>query len=185
MKIIDRWTEKGTRAVAQRSSRRSFLARLGTLVVGGAATVPLLPVARGQNVADNGARRAPAPSENAGAGPWADETKCEYWRNCGMDGFMCGCCGGSTTTCPPGTEMAPLTWIGTCHHPGDGKDYIISYHDCCGKSTCGRCMCSRQDGVLPNYVPAKANDINWCQGATTNVYHCTTTILLGLAVAEG
>ena len=64
----------------------------------------------------------------------------------------------------------------------DGRNYIIAYNDCCGKSTCNRCMCNRNEGDLPNYFPAKSNDINWCMGSSNNVYHCTTTILLGLAV---
>ena len=79
----------------------------------------------------------------------------------------------------PGTEMAPMTWVGTCKNPADGRDYIIAYNDCCGKSTCNRCMCNRNEGDLPNYFPAKSNDINWCMGSSNNVYHCTTTILLG------
>ena len=99
-----------------------------------------------------------------------------------MDGFLCTCCGGSHTSCPPGTEMAPMTWVGTCRNPADGRDYIIAYNDCCGKSTCNRCMCNRNEGDLPNYFPSKSNDINWCMGSSNNVYHCTTTILLGLAV---
>ena len=47
--------------------------------------------------------------------------------------------------CPPGTDMSPVTWIGTCHNPSDGKDYVISYNDCCGKSSCGRCFCNRNE----------------------------------------
>ena len=42
-------------------------------------------------------------------------------------------------------------------------------------------MCSRNEGDRPIYHPAKSNNINWCAGASTNVYHCTTTILLGLS----
>jgi len=181
MSRLDHWLERRARMIARTTSRRSFLGHLGAVLFGSSA-LPLLPIARGASASpdDNNHRsdRA-APSEDAG-----DPTKCAYWRNCGMDGFLCGCCGGSPTSCPPGTEMAPLTWVGTCQNPADGKDYIIAYHDCCGKSTCGRCLCSRQEGVLPNYVPAKANDINWCMGATTNVYHCTTTLVLGLASQE-
>ncbi len=25
-----------------------------------------------------------------------DETKCDYWRYCGVDGNLCACCGGGT-----------------------------------------------------------------------------------------
>lgn len=174
MNTLDHLLERRVRLLAKTSSRRGFLGMLCTLLVGGSA-LPLLPVARG---AETSSETLP-PDDPAKHGDAADVEKCAYWRNCGMDGFLCGCCGGSSTGCPPGTEMSPLTWIGTCHNPGDKKDYIIAYHDCCGKSTCNRCMCSRQEGVLPNYVPAKANDINWCMGSTTNVYHCTVTLVVG------
>ena len=53
--------------------------------------------------------------------------------------------------------MSRVTWIGTCRHPGDGKDYIISYNDCCGKSFCGRCQCNRNEGEKPVYVTPKNN----------------------------
>ena len=60
--------------------------------------------------------------------------------------------------------MSPLTWIGTCRNPVDGKHYVISYNDCCGKNACGRCFCHRNEGDKPVYVPPKSNDIDWCMG---------------------
>jgi len=140
------------------------------LVVG--AALPLLPVARATEHA-----RAPAPAEDPG-----DPATCEYWRHCAIDGFLCACCGGSQNTCPPGTEISPITWIGTCHNPADGKDYVISYNDCCGKSSCGRCMCNRNEGDRPIYRPSEANDLNWCLGTSSAAYHCSTAIVVGLAV---
>src|SRR5699024_11783589 len=47
---------------------------------------------------------------------------CDYWRYCGVDGFLCTCCGGTATSCPPGAEPSPIAWVGTCHNPKDGKD---------------------------------------------------------------
>ncbi|MGH7787785.1 MAG: methylamine dehydrogenase light chain [Candidatus Binatia bacterium] len=174
MNAIDRWVAGWTRTVARRSSRRGFIARVGGLLVG-AATLPLLPVARA------GAARAPAPGEPDPTSVAGDPGQCDYWRHCAIDGFLCGCCGGSARSCPPGTEQSPVTWIGTCRNPADGKDYIISYNDCCGKHVCGLCFCHRNEGDKPIYFPPRSNDINWCFGTESVVYNCSTAIVLGLA----
>lgn len=173
---LDRWMADLSRRVARRTSRRGFLSRLATVVVGGAA-LPLLPIAR---AAGQGAR-APIPGEADDGSPAADPSSCEYWRHCAIDGFLCSCCGGSQRACPPGTEQSPVTWIGTCRNPHDGKDYVISYNDCCGKHVCGLCFCHRNEGDKPIYFPPRSNDINWCYGVSTVVYHCSTAIVLGLA----
>ncbi|HEX7062708.1 MAG TPA: methylamine dehydrogenase light chain [Woeseiaceae bacterium] len=177
---LDRIGEHSARQVARTSSRRSFLARLGVLVAGGAASVPLLPVARGQE----SAAREPAPDEAGKRGPEYDPTSCEYWRHCAIDGFACACCGGSQSSCPPGTELAGMTWLGTCRNPDDGRDYIISYNDCCGKGSCGQCLCNRNEGDLPMWMPPKNNDTNWCQGVKSQSYHCTIAAVVGVATQE-
>jgi methylamine dehydrogenase light chain len=164
MQWLDRWLENSARGLARRTSRRDWLAHLGWSLVG-AASIPLLPVSR---------------AWAAEADP-GDPTTCAYWRHCAIDGFLCGCCGGSQNTCPPGTQVSPVTWIGTCRNPGDGKDYVVSYNDCCGKSGCGRCFCNRNEGDRPLYRPSESNDINWCQGLESNAYHCSTAIVIGLA----
>jgi methylamine dehydrogenase light chain len=179
MGIIDRLIEQTTRGIARRSSRRSFLTRIGTLIAGSAAAVPLLPVARGAETA-----RAPTPLDAGIEGAAGDPKACEYWRHCAIDGFACACCGGSPTACPPGTEISRVTWIGTCRHPVDGKDYIVSYNDCCGKSPCGRCLCNRNERDRPMYMTAQSNDINWCQGTQSNIYHCTLAAVIGQAVQD-
>jgi methylamine dehydrogenase light chain len=171
---IDRLVERGARAVARRTSRRSFLARVGGALVG-AAAFPLLPVARAE-----GARVAP-PDDSKLTGAVGDPRSCEYWRHCAIDGFLCSCCGGSQTTCPPGTEMSPITWIGTCRNPGDGKDYVISYNDCCGASLCMRCRCTRTEGERPVYYTSKNNDLLWCFGTKSRAVHCSVAIVLGQA----
>ncbi len=178
MSAIDRWTERLTREMARSTGRRSLLAKLGTLLAGGAA-VPLLPVARGLAAGTPIHNQAgPDPELD---GPEGDPTKCEYWRHCSIDGFLCSCCGGSQTACPPGTEMAPVSWIGTCRNPGDGKDYAIWYNDCCGRGMCGRCFCNRNEGDRPIYHPYRSNDVNWCSGASSQIYHCSTALIIGLA----
>lgn len=174
MKRYDRLVESWSRSLAKGVSRRSLLRSLGATLVG-ATALPLLPVARGHAAA------AAAEAAKQGEG---DPLACDYWRYCGIDGFLCACCGGTVTTCPPGTEPAPITWVGTCRHATDGKDYIISYNDCCGKASCGRCMCNRNEGDKPLYVPRLANDYNWCVGSESDIpYHCTVSRIVG--VAEG
>ena len=42
-------------------------------------------------------------------------------------------------------------------NPADGRKYIISYNDCCGKSSCGACLCNRNEGDRPVYITGKAN----------------------------
>ncbi len=175
MSRIDRWFTRGSRDMARRTSRRGFLARLAALLVGG-ATLPLLPVAR-----PAAAAREPAPGEPDPATPAGNPSDCAYWRHCAIDGFACSCCGGSASSCPPGTEMSPVTWVGTCRNPADGKDYIISYTECCGRGFCGRCGCNRNEGERPEYHWTRTNDINWCMGSASAVYNSTVAIVVGVA----
>jgi len=174
MKWLDELFEDSARSLARRTSRRSALAGLGSLLLG-AGVVPLLPVARG-------AETRPGTSPAGGADP-GDPTSCDYWRHCAIDGFLCGCCGGSQSICPPGTDMSLITWIGTCHNPGDNTDYVISYNDCCGKGSCGRCFCNRNEGDSSLFQPGKSNDYNWCSGnSKANIpYHCSTARIVGAA----
>jgi methylamine dehydrogenase light chain len=178
MTVIDRWMTAAARKLARRSSRRSLLGRMGTLLLGGAA-LPLLPIARAAAV-----KRPPIPGEPDAATAIGDPQSCDYWRHCAIDGFLCSCCGGTQRSCPPGTEVSPVTWVGTCRNPLDGKDYIISYNDCCGKHVCGLCFCHRNEGDKPIYFTHRANDINWCFGTTSVVYNCSTAIVLGVATTK-
>jgi methylamine dehydrogenase light chain len=170
MQSLDRLFEKSARSLAKRTSRRSLLASLGQLLTG-AALLPLLPIDR--------TARAQAPA--AGANPTADEQNCAYWKYCAIDGFLCACCGGTSTSCPPGTQPSPITWIGTCHNPGDGRDYIVSYNDCCGKVSCGDCFCNRNEGEKPMYRLSRNNDVNWCMANSESNYHCSVSVILGVA----
>jgi methylamine dehydrogenase light chain len=141
---MDSLVEQLTRTVAQRTSRRGFLARMGKLMLGG-MVLPLLPIDRVMGTAQ--AQMTMGPS---GTGRTDDPSTCDYWRYCGFDGNLCGCCGGSHTECPAGTIMSPTSWVGTCRDPNDGKEYIIGYRDCCGKDVCGRCFCENNKGALPS-----------------------------------
>jgi len=177
MKGLDAFFERQARQVARRTGRRSFLAGLGGALVG-VATLPLLPVARA--AAEGSRARVPVPNEDI-EGPKGDPKSCDYWRHCAIDGSACACCGGSAIACPPGTEVSPVTWVGTCRNPSDGKDYLISYNDCCGRQICARCNCNRNEGERPEYHWYRNNDINWCAGASSQVYNCSIAVVIGQA----
>jgi methylamine dehydrogenase light chain len=166
---MNRLAEQLARQVARHSSRRGFLGRLGFLLTG-AGGLPLLPIARAAEV-DSG-----------------DPESCDYWRYCGTHGPLCACCGGSANACPPGTQMSVMGWIGTCQNPTDGKSYIISYNDCCGKPLCGRCWCDRATGNprnLPPVRPQASGDILWCIGTKETYPTCTTANVVGVALDQG
>tara|TARA_Y100000780_G_scaffold152692_1_gene137604 strand:- start:1024 stop:1548 length:525 start_codon:yes stop_codon:yes gene_type:complete len=167
---FDDAAEMLSRRVAGTSSRRGFLGGLGTLLIGAGATT-LLPVFRSSAFAQSA----------GGLVESGDPNSCDYWRHCAIDGFLCGCCGGTVSSCPPGTVRSDITWIGTCRNPTDGKDYVISYNDCCGKSSCGRCGCQRDEGDTPLYRPQSSNDINWCSGSMADMpYHCSLSVVIGV-----
>lgn len=167
--------ESFSRRTAQTISRRSFIARIGALAAG-ATVLPVLPVSRTATAeeghgADDFARNAQT----------TDDTACNYWRYCSSDGYLCSCCGGGPSTCPPGTKPSPTSWIGSCVNPDDGNTYLIAYRDCCGTEACGRCNCLATVGESPVYRPQLNNDIIWCFGSTSMVYHCSSAAVVGLA----
>lgn len=185
MSGLDKFSEKMTRRVARATSRRSLLTLIGGALTG-AAVIPVLPVSRAQaqehGHSGGGDPIAPQPTGNP-QDP-GDQTQCDYWRYCAIDGFLCSCCGGTASSCPPGTEMSPITWIGTCQNPADNRAYIISYNDCCGKSSCGRCLCNRNERDRPMVRPQANNDINWCLGTSSAIYNCSTAVILGVALEQ-
>ena len=176
MRRLDGFTAAIARRLARQTSRRGFLAALGATLVGSAA-LPLLPVARAGS-------REPAPGEPERGQPEGDPDGCLYWRYCAIDGFLASCCGGTHTSCPPGTQMSPVTWLGTCRNPVDGREYVISYNDCCGKDLCGRCYCQCNEGDKPIYYAPRSNDVNWCVGAASLVYNSTVAVVVGVATSR-
>ena len=182
MALIDRLTERTTRRLAQTTSRRGLLSILGGALVG-AGAVPLLPVARAAGPSGKGYPGV-APQTTGDVQDPGDPTSCDYWRYCAIDGFLCSCCGGTQNSCPPGTEMSPVTWIGTCQNPADGRNYIISYNDCCGRTSCSRCLCNRNESDRPMVRPQANNDTNWCLGTESSIYNCSTAVILGVALEQ-
>jgi methylamine dehydrogenase light chain len=169
---MDRRMENGIRATAQNIGRRSFLTKFGAILVGG-TVLPVLPFDR-----NFGAVLA-ARSEQQ------DDTKCEYWAYCGIDGTLCNACGGSISQCPPGSQASTLSWIGTCINPKDKKAYLISYYDCCGKASCQEdADCSRHEGERPGYRIGTFSDMNWCMANTNKGVNCSTAVVVGVADSE-
>ena len=184
MKIqFDRVVEELSRDLSRRLSRRNVLTTMGRLMLGG-MVVPLLPVdrlARSAHAEEGTGEEVVKGWDNDKA-QTNDPTQCDYWRYCAADGYMCSCCGGSPSACPPGTVPSPSAWVGTCFNPDDGKHYIIKYRDCCGnQDACGRCACLGLKDEKPVYMPQRNNDIFWCFGAPTMVYHCSGAVVVGEA----
>jgi|SRR5579872_4757254 len=179
---FDRLIEKLSRATAQRTSRRSFLYQSSAWLIA-ASAIPLLPVSRRAQAADASHSKQPHKFASAFANraQTTDPTQCNYWRYCSSDGYLCACCGGGPNVCPPGTTPSPTSWVGSCINPDDAKTYLIAYRDCCGQDSCGKCACLGQEGDMPSYRPQVNNDVVWCFGASSMVYHCSSAGLVGLA----
>lgn len=170
--LMDSRMEKAIRASAQHIGRRSFLAKLGGMVVGG-ALLPMLPFERVSAAA------APAAASEE------DDTKCDYWAYCGIDGTLCNACGGTITQCPPGTEASKVSWVGTCMRAKDKKAYLVSYYDCCGKSPCQEdAVCSRHVGERPGYRIGTLSDMNWCMANGAKGVGCSTAVVVGVADSD-
>lgn len=173
--FIDTLAESRSRRLAQRTARRSLLVGVGRVLVASAFVLPVLPFdrssqARAAEGHGGGGKKKKAPGI----------TDCDYWRYCSVDGFLCECCGGSATSCPPGATASKISWFGTCHNPADGKDYLVSYNDCCGRTSCGRCFCNTNHGDRPGYRLGVHNDLNWCMAADSTIYHCTMSVVVGV-----
>jgi methylamine dehydrogenase light chain len=180
---LDRYAERILRSFAGRTSRRSVFTLIGSALVG-AATLPLLPVARGEDTeANDGDPNSGLQPPQRSGNPQdpGDQTRCDYWRYCAIDGSLCTCYGGTVSSCPPGTEMSPITWVGTCFNPADKRNYIISYNDCCGGVLWGRCNCQRNEGDRPVVRPSSNNEVTWCFGTKSQSYTCSTAVIFGVA----
>jgi methylamine dehydrogenase light chain len=182
--IFDKTAERFTRRMAGFSSRRGFLAKVGTLLVVSPA-IPLLPVARAASAPSTPAATPAArqSTEFARRAQSKNPGQCDYWRYCAIDGILCGCCGGGVHTCPPGTEPSPITWVGTCLNPDDQRSYVIAYRDCCGKPQCKAdkdCLCEAVEGESPIYRPQLNNDLIWCFGNANALYTCSTASVVGV-----
>ncbi|MET0270952.1 MAG: methylamine dehydrogenase (amicyanin) small subunit [Sphingomonas sp.] len=177
---IDDISEKFVRRLAGGTSRRRFLSKLGLALVA-APVFPLLPVERGKANAQAPGQPGADLTDFQKKAQTKDDTECNYWRYCAIDGSLCTCCGGGVHTCPPGTQPSLTSWVGTCYNPDDKRSYLIAYRDCCGTSGCGQCRCDNTEEASPAYRPQANNEIIWCFGTSSMSYHCSTAALVGAA----
>jgi methylamine dehydrogenase light chain len=167
LQSLDGLVVSRARSSAKRHGRRSILARLGAAMFGAAAgaTLPF--------------DRAYGATEDDDVN---DDTACTYWRYCALDGLLCTTMGGTKTSCPVGSEASVVSWVGTCRNPNDEREYMISYHDCCGNVLyTGAQFCLRSKGERPGYNMGLHNDINWCMANENKGYHCTAAVVVGVS----
>ena len=75
-----------------------------------------------------------------------------------------------------------MSWVGTRQNPEDGKDYLVSYNDCCGKPLIpSATFCYNSERERPGYRMGLYNDINWCMANADKGYHCTVSVVVGMA----
>lgn len=139
-------------SLARHATRRSFLARMGKLVLAttGVGTTYL---ALGQVTP----RLAEATHE------------CGFDQWCGLCGTPCSACGGQFNQCPTNNFIGAGAWTRCCTF-GDGNAWLISYYDCCGTS------CSGHGGRCQNAPGCTATPWDpWCEGT----YNCTVALYIG------
>jgi methylamine dehydrogenase light chain len=99
MSWIDTALERSARRAARRISRRSFLRGWARRW-----SARRRAAARLRSRAEEGRAQERRRRTTRALGAQADR-RAQYWH-CAIDGFLCSCCGGSQTGCPPGTQMA-------------------------------------------------------------------------------
>jgi methylamine dehydrogenase light chain len=154
----------------------------------GAALLPLLPIDRSSRAEAAERWHCSAPARQRRPPVRPDQARARQIRRAASIGSIApstdSCAPAAAaprSSCPPGTSPSPITWIGTCHNPADGRDYIVSYNDCCGKTSCGNCECNRNEREKPMYRLSRNNDVNWCMANADSNYHCSVSVILGVA----
>ncbi len=114
-------------------------------------------MSRGGDSGRAGGLQAMSSSAGGGVSPLDPSVNCSSPQYCKIHGHPCACCGGSDTSCPPGTSRGSY-WGACC----SGR--TIWFLDCCG----GTNACPDSCPICTN-----SNEPNWCAGAGGWVYRCT------------
>jgi len=104
-----------------------------------------------------GAQPTPTPNPN-------DDLTCDYWKYWRSTATCVRAAAAVLTTARPARRPRPPRGL-YVRHPADGKDYIVSYRDCCGKPRAGDCLCTNTVGEMPLYRTQLDSDLIWCFGA--------------------
>lgn len=134
------------------TSRKGFLAWVFKIALSalGISLLPVLPVDRS--------------SQDAEAC-----TTCSDCKLCNICGDLCGCYGGSLTSCPS-CAFQGSNWGGCC--PCGPSRYLMSYIDCCAGIP-NQCQ---KSGTCTHCCPK--TQLNWCGGSNLQ-YICTLAVVQG------
>ena len=171
---IDRLSERRVRKVAQSTSRRSAVAKLGSMLVGG-AILPMLPF-----------DRSLAPPSMA---TWREE-----WRSAELRllaqlrhrWLPVRVLRRNVTACPPGTEIsrspgsAPAATRWT---RGTTSSRTTTAAERAAAAAAAATATRATDPCLTR--PPRATTSNWCHGTSNNVYNCSMAVVIGLGLASG
>ena len=167
---FDRCSRSGARASAQRIGRRSVLSR-ARHGAGRRRLLPMLPFDR----SGGGTRHA------AQARAKTDDETCEYWRYCALDGFLCTCCGGTLTSCPPGAEASKVTWVGTCQNPERQQGLSDQLQRLLRQGLLRPLPVQLQPAASgPATAWASTTTSTGAWPTTRGLYHCTVAAVIGL-----
>ncbi len=156
--VVRDWSVKLTYS----TSRRGFIAAIGKTVlalVAGSVAGAFLPVDRTVD-------------------PALASHLCTDSLNCGMHGYPCVCCGGSTTSCPSGTTQGS-SWTACCI--SGGTCHTITYADCCYDQPCPypQECCPSPSCPGCNWC-TNSNELSWCNymsDGRQRCYQCTLAII--------
>jgi len=184
---FDRLTEQVLRGFASRTSRRSVFSLLGGMLAG-AASLPLLPVAKG----------ADGPPANPND-PNSGEPAAQLSGN-PQDPAI----GPSATTgaiAPSTARFAPATAAPSpaarpaprCRRsPGSALAAIPPISATTSSRTTtvaaasrgAACACQNNNGDRPVVRPQTNNEVTWCFGTKSQSYTCTVALILGVAIDQ-